>query len=426
MHLGFGTDRSMAIDGNVIGNLVLGGTYKSSNSDSGTSFVDDFSGQALNPRWHWAREDPTHWSLSAAPGFLRITTQQKDISGTENTAPLLLQSLAPYASQDFNLQTRVTITPTANSQQAGLIVYGDDDNYVKLTHGYLEGPTFDFTQEVAGAVQSIRVPAPKNANTFYLRILKLAKNYYAYYSANGSDWTVIGTHPNVNIPPLEVGLLAFNGAGETNAEIPADFDSFRIDTRLPAFSDVSSTHPYYPDIEILFANNLTGGCQVTPLKFCPDMIMDRAQSAAFLMRGTYGSAYDPAPSENLFEDDWSPGTWARPWAEAMREAGMTAGCKTSPLLYCPWVPLPREQVVIFALRMKYGDSYKPPAATGAVFADMTDPNYYATAWAEQAYKEGIIPDCGTSGGKPRICPKTMVSRGLAAYMIVRAKSLTMP
>jgi hypothetical protein len=156
------------------------------------------------------------------------------------------------------------------------------------------------------------------------------------------------------------------------------------------------------------------------------MNMDRAQSAAFMMRGTYGASYVPNPGENLFEDDWSPGTWAQPWAEAMREGGMTAGCKASPLLYCPWVQLPREQAVIFALRMKYGDSYKPPAATGTVFADMTDTAYYATAWAEQAYKEGIIPDCGTSGGRPKICPKTMVSRGLAAYMIVRAKSLTIP
>jgi hypothetical protein len=57
---------------------------------------------------------------------------------------------------------------------------------------------------------------------------------------------------------------------------------------------------------------------------------------------------------------------------------------------------------------------------------MTDPSFYATAWAEQAYKEGIIPDCGMSGGKPKICPKDLVSRGLAAYMIVRAKDLSMP
>jgi hypothetical protein len=61
-----------------------------------------------------------------------------------------------------------------------------------------------------------------------------------------------------------------------------------------------------------------------------------------------------------------------------------------------------------------------------VFADLTDPNYYATPWAEKAYADGLIQECGTSGGKPLFCPKELVTRGLGAYIIVRAKNLTMP
>ena len=426
LHLGFGTDRGIAVDGNVVGSLVLGGTYKSTNTEDGNPFADDFSSQTLDPRWHWYKEDPTHWSLSAAPGFLRITTQQKDISGTENTAPLLLQSLSPFASQDFNLQTRVTISSAANSQQGGLIVYGDYDNYVKLTYGYLDGLTFDFTKEVDGMQQAIRMPAPKDVNPFYLRIVKLAKNYYAYYSANGTHWNLIATHPNVNITALEGGLLAFNGADGTSTEIPADFDFFRMDARLPAFSDVPSTHMYYPDIEILYANGLTGGCATTPLKFCPDQIMNRGQAATFNLRANFGSSYVPPTPIHYFKDDWKKGSWAEPWAEGMRNTGLSAGCQVSPPKYCPWELIPREQAVIFALRMKYGPLYTPPPATGTLFADLTNTGYYATPWAEQAYKDGIIPSCGTSGGKPKICPKDLVTRGLGAYMIVRAKNLTMP
>lgn len=105
---------------------------------------------------------------------------------------------------------------------------------------------------------------------------------------------------------------------------------------------------------------------------------------------------------------------------------MTSGCQLNPLLYCPWVQLPREQVVIFGLKLKYGNSYNPPAATGMVFADMTNPSYYATAWAEKAYADGLIASCGTSGGKPLFCPKNLVSRGQAASIIVKARNLTMP
>jgi hypothetical protein len=109
----------------------------------------------------------------------------------------------------------------------------------------------------------------------------------------------------------------------------------------------------------------------------------------------------------------------------MREKGLTAGCSLSPLKYCPWTQLPREQVVIFGLKLKYGNDYAPPPATGTVFADLTDPGYYATSWAEKAYKDGLIGSCGTIAGKPKFCPKELVSRGLGAHVIVSAKNLGM-
>jgi hypothetical protein len=192
------------------------------------------------------------------------------------------------------------------------------------------------------------------------------------------------------------------------------------------FADVPNTHPYYDDIEILYANGLTGGCATNPLKFCPDQIMNRGQAAVFILRANFGPSYVPPAATHIFKDDWSKGTWAEPWAEGMRKEGISAGCLANPLKYCPWDQIPREQAVIFALRMKYGTLYTPPPATGTLFADMTNPSYYATAWAEKAYTDGIITNCGTTGGKPNFCPKALVSRGLAAYMIVRAKSLTMP
>ncbi|MGD8968762.1 MAG: hypothetical protein PVI07_14750, partial [Anaerolineae bacterium] len=43
---------------------------------SGCTWSDDFSSLSLGPTWSWVREDPTHWSLTQHPGFLRMTTQQ--------------------------------------------------------------------------------------------------------------------------------------------------------------------------------------------------------------------------------------------------------------------------------------------------------------------------------------------------------------
>jgi hypothetical protein len=192
------------------------------------------------------------------------------------------------------------------------------------------------------------------------------------------------------------------------------------------FSDVPADHPYAAEIETLYANGMTAGCGTNPLKYCPDQVMNRGEAAVFMLRGSFGAGFLPGTATHFFVDDWSKGTWAEAWAEALYKNGLSAGCQASPPKFCPWNQIPREQAVIFTLRMKYGISYTPPPATGTLFADMTDVSYFATPWAEQAYKDGLIPDCGTNSGKPLFCPKTPVTRGLAAYMIVQAKNLTMP
>jgi hypothetical protein len=112
----------------------------------------------------------------------------------------------------------------------------------------------------------------------------------------------------------------------------------------------------------------------------------------------------------------------------MYNAGLTAGCATGPLRYCPWDQTPRVQAAVFGLRLKYGNAYAPPAASGTVFFDMTSTAYYGTKWAEQAYADGLLQSCGTDigTGLPLFCPDDLVSRGMAASMIVIAKSLTMP
>ncbi len=237
------------------------------------------------------------------------------------------------------------------------------------------------------------------------------------------------TSTRLNLGTLAGKTVKFRwrmGLDDYGSAIGWAVDNIKLYTCGGTFADVPPNHPYYSDIEILYANGLTGGCSTSPLQFCPDQIMNRGQAAVFMLRANFGPSYTPPVATHIFQDDWSKGTWAEPWAEGMQKEGLSAGCLTNPLKYCPWDQIPREQAVIFALRMKYGTLYTPPPATGTVFADMTNPGYYATAWAEQAYNDGIIPNCGTTAGRPNFCPKALVSRGLGAYMIVRAKSLTMP
>lgn len=53
-----------------------------------STWIDNFDGPPLNNRWSWMNEDPTYWSLTDTPGFLRIITQQQNNNYLVQNAPV--------------------------------------------------------------------------------------------------------------------------------------------------------------------------------------------------------------------------------------------------------------------------------------------------------------------------------------------------
>ena len=95
---------------------------------------DDFDGTTLDKtRWNAiVREDATKYTVGN--GGLTITTVEGDINTTSDpagTRNLMLQS-ADHAGSDYVLETKLSGTITGGYSQGGLIIYTDDDNYVKL------------------------------------------------------------------------------------------------------------------------------------------------------------------------------------------------------------------------------------------------------------------------------------------------------
>jgi hypothetical protein len=212
------------------------------------------------------------------------------------------------------------------------------------------------------------------------------------------------------------------------ATVTAEFE-------ISTFEDVPFDHPRWAYIEALWDNGYTAGCQAAgaPLRFCPENTMLRAESSVFMLRAALGPIGTPVDAEPyVFGDDWTGLLWAQPWAEKMWDLGMTAGCQwpadSTPKLFCPYTDFTRDMGAVFGLRIKHGSSMEIPTGTGTVFADMTDPTYWGTGWAELAFSEGLIPACGTDegSGKPLFCPQDFLDRSWSAYMIVQAKNLTLP
>lgn len=183
---------------------------------------DEFNSSTLGTQWSWVREDNTHWSLTAASGYMRIITQTGDIYQTYADAKnILLQN----ATGDWTITTKMTYKPSANYQGAGLIVYQDDNNYVKMARAYISGNKFQFGKEVAGTFTSTEVTDGITGNVSYLKIVKSGTNYSGYYSSDGTTYTQVGTTQSVSLSTVRIGLMAINSYLSV-PELNADFDWF--------------------------------------------------------------------------------------------------------------------------------------------------------------------------------------------------------
>ncbi|MFC2028853.1 S8 family peptidase [Chloroflexota bacterium] len=208
----------------------------------------------------------------------------------------------------------------------------------------------------------------------------------------------------------------------------------------PTFGDVPYDYSvnyggvdYYlhDHIQALYGGGFTAGCSADPLMYCPGANLNRTEAAVFMLRGMIGTGYSPPSTGFVFDnEDWTDPSisWGRSWAEGMWDEGLTGGCNDSPLQFCPSTFLNRTEGAVFGLRLKYGVGYTPPAATPDFFGDdWTDPSIsWGKAWAEQAYKDGLLPACGESAGKPLFCPSDLMTRAWSAYLIVEAKGLLGP
>jgi uncharacterized repeat protein (TIGR03803 family) len=116
------------------------------------------------------------------------------------------------------------------------------------------------------------------------------------------------------------------------------------------FADVPCPSQYADWIEQLAAEGITGGCGGG--NYCPGSPVSRAQTAVFLLKAFHGSTYQPPACTGVFVDvECTPSpAFAVDWIEELYHEGVTGGCSTSPLKYCPDQPNSRGQMAVFLVK----------------------------------------------------------------------------
>ena len=189
---------------------------------------------------------------------------------------------------------------------------------------------------------------------------------------------------------------------------PEKFTTIQVD-----FLDVPPNDIFHDSIVKVARNGVTAGCG-NGQTFCPTSPITRAQMAVFLLKAKYGSGYaPPTPSGTLFSDV-PLGSFANAYIEDLYVKGITGGCLTGPLRYCPNTPVTRGQMAIFLLKTLNDSTYQPPAATGTLFADVPLGSF-ADAWIEDLYGKGITGGCASN--PLRYCPTaTNVRQQMAVFL----------
>ncbi|MBK8617577.1 MAG: S-layer homology domain-containing protein [Anaerolineales bacterium] len=336
-----------------------------------------------------------------------------------------------------------TVTVNTGSGSGTIRLDVLNDNSIKdtgdnsLSAGYTSGPVYTIEKTAPSVLTSVRANAnPTNLSSvdftvtfsenvtgvdtsdFTLTTTGVSSAAVSGISGSGSSYTVtVNTGSGngtirldvVNDGSIENATLNSLTAGFTNGEIYTVVKS-------ATFSDVPLDYWANNYIERLYNAGITGGCVLSPLQYCPDTTVTRAQMAIFLLKGIHGSGYTP-PAVNGTTNfaDVATDHWAAAWIKQLAAEGITSGCGNGS--YCPETTVTRAQMAIFLLKAKHGSSYSPAAATG-VFNDVPV-GYWADKWIEQLAVEGVTSGCGNGN----YCPEADVTRAQMAIFLVKAFGL---
>jgi len=196
------------------------------------SLSDDFNGTSLGGQWSWVRQ-PATGTYGVEAGNFRFDTQNADLYVDTNNASVLIE---PAPNTDYIAETKVQLNVPAegccfNYVQAGMVIYGDDDNFIKLAHVSIFN-----TRQTEFAKELSPVPAgyPRYGNTVvgppgdwtWLRIAVHNDNkvdpsthrsneetYTAYTSQDGQHWVRGGTWTHTLDGNAHIGLVSMGGSG---------------------------------------------------------------------------------------------------------------------------------------------------------------------------------------------------------------------
>lgn len=256
------------------------------------------------------------------------------------------------------------------------------------------------------------------------------------FAANGGGTTFTVTasasncmwNADTSFPGVELGNTTGVGSGQVSVLIPQNTTGTELSESLfiagqtipvevdetdQIFADVVPSAYYFDEANLMYEKGITSGCSTTPLDYCPTASVTRAEMAVFIVRSIYGSDNFPYSLTPVFADVPANNTYF-PWIQALYALGITTGCSTTPLDYCPNNPVTRAEMAIFIIRARYGASEAFDYPPTPYFTDVPASSF-EFAWVQRLKEDNITSGCGPT----TYCPNNNVLRQDMAVFIMR-------
>lgn len=204
-------------------------TAVSSEKCSGAS-SDEFNG-SFNSRWKWINPGDNATYGVTTQGHLCISISapaNNDLYPLTNTnAPRLLQPI----SGNFTVETLVEFSPSYPYQGAGILIWQDDGNYLRLERGYngSSGNGILFTKVEKGVLIDVSPFAYHltTATQVGLRVQMDGDHLTAWWRGPGQDWQNDG-ETTMHFANATIGLILAANYSQGASQTTAYYDYFRV------------------------------------------------------------------------------------------------------------------------------------------------------------------------------------------------------
>ena len=137
------------------------------------------------------------------------------------TSPLLLQN---YGGEDITIISKQWFNPTMSAENAGIIIYADDDNFVDAQYFISDSIKKVIIQKEDDNIGTYTATPVTLSQPHYIKLVKSGTNYSSYYSNDKKTWvyTASVTQPDVM---TKIGYVT----GGAPSDHPVYYDAFVTD-----------------------------------------------------------------------------------------------------------------------------------------------------------------------------------------------------